>query len=251
MGSRLCRPGLRHGDQRRQRHDRRHGLRRRAVSAHDRRPFLCGDTGHRRGGIAAARDRFAAGPAARAFPGFGREAADDGDRFSNGAFVLPILLLAAIGPSVFEMFDLLQLSSFAAMALAVLGLAFVWGYLGVLSLGHAAFFGLGAYAYAITVINLGESHFADAAAIALPALFSVAARLLPVLRTGGRRLSRRDHALRHADPLQLHRARRPIPPITSARPRSAASTASPRCRPSTGRAMPSGCSMSRPCSASA
>jgi branched-chain amino acid transport system permease protein len=89
------------------------------------------------------------------------------------AFVLPVLLLAAIGPSVFEMFGLVQISSFATMALAVLGLAFVWGFLGVLSLGHAAFFGLGAYAYAITVIDLNESSFAVVAAIALPSLFSV------------------------------------------------------------------------------
>ena len=88
-------------------------------------------------------------------------------------FVLPVLVLAAIGPSVFEMFGLVQISSFAAMALAVLGLAFVWGFLGVLSLGHAAFFGLGAYAYAIAVINLGESSYAVAAAVAVPALFSV------------------------------------------------------------------------------
>jgi branched-chain amino acid transport system permease protein len=88
-------------------------------------------------------------------------------------FVLPVLLLAAFGPSVFEMFGLMQISSFAAMGLAVLGLAFVWGFLGVLSLGHAAFFGLGAYAYAIAVINLGESSYAVAAAIAVPALFSV------------------------------------------------------------------------------
>lgn len=94
-------------------------------------------------------------------------------RLKSYVFVLPILLLAALGPSVFEMFGLVQISSFAAMALAVLGLAFVWGLLGVLSLGHAAFFGLGAYAYAITVINLNESSLAVAAAIALPALFSV------------------------------------------------------------------------------
>jgi ABC-type branched-subunit amino acid transport system permease subunit len=94
-------------------------------------------------------------------------------RLKSFFFVLPVLLLAAIGPSVFEMFGLVQISSFAAMALAVLGLAFVWGTLGVLSLGHAAFFGLGAYAYAITVINLGESSLAVAAAIAVPALFSV------------------------------------------------------------------------------
>ena len=40
-------------------------------------------------------------------------------RLKSYVFVFPILLLAALGPSVFEMFGLVQISSFAAMALAV------------------------------------------------------------------------------------------------------------------------------------
>ena len=89
------------------------------------------------------------------------------------ALVVPLLLLAVVGPRVFELFGLIQLSSFAAMALAALGLAFLWGYLGILNLGHSAFFGLGAYAYAIIAINMGGSTLAVLGAIAAPSLFAV------------------------------------------------------------------------------
>jgi urea transport system permease protein len=42
-------------------------------------------------------------------------------------------------------------------ALFALSLGMMWGYAGLLSFGHAAYFGLGAYAYAIAVVNIGES----------------------------------------------------------------------------------------------
>jgi ABC-type branched-subunit amino acid transport system permease subunit len=86
---------------------------------------------------------------------------------------LLLVMLAAVGPSLLSQFNLLQLSSFAAMALATLGLALAWGYVGILSFGHAAFFGLGAYAYAIAAINFGDSTLAILLAILLPAAFSV------------------------------------------------------------------------------
>lgn len=92
---------------------------------------------------------------------------------SNFALVVLLLVFAAIGPLVFGQFDLLQMSTFSAMALATLGLALAWGYVGILSFGHAAFFGLGAYAYAIATINLGDSTLAIPVAIALPTVFSL------------------------------------------------------------------------------
>ena len=42
-------------------------------------------------------------------------------------------------------------------ALFALSLGLMWGFAGLLSFGHAAYFGLGAYTYAIAVVNLGES----------------------------------------------------------------------------------------------
>jgi ABC-type branched-subunit amino acid transport system permease subunit len=95
------------------------------------------------------------------------------DGAANFAMVALLLVVAAAGPLVFSIFDLLQGASFAAMALATLGLALAWGYVGILSFGHAAFFGLGAYAYAIATLNFGDSTLAIPLAILLPAGFSL------------------------------------------------------------------------------
>ncbi|MHB0790087.1 branched-chain amino acid ABC transporter permease [Bradyrhizobium sp. 5.13L] len=90
------------------------------------------------------------------------------------AFVpVALALFAALGPFVLEPFSLVNLSAFSAMAIAALGLALVWGTLGVLNLGHSAFYGLGAYGYAIAVSNLGDSTLALLVGIAVPAAFSL------------------------------------------------------------------------------
>jgi ABC-type branched-subunit amino acid transport system permease subunit len=57
----------------------------------------------------------------------------------------------------------------AIWALFALSLGLMWGYAGILSFGHAAYFGLGAYTYAIGSINLGESTAPLLLAILLPA----------------------------------------------------------------------------------
>jgi ABC-type branched-subunit amino acid transport system permease subunit len=58
----------------------------------------------------------------------------------------------------------------AIWALFALSLGLMWGYAGILSFGHAAYFGLGAYTYAISSINLGESTAPLLLAILLPAV---------------------------------------------------------------------------------
>ena len=57
----------------------------------------------------------------------------------------------------------------AIWSLFALSLGLMWGYGGILSFGHAAYFGLGAYTYAITAMNTGESTAAWVLAILLPA----------------------------------------------------------------------------------
>ena len=57
----------------------------------------------------------------------------------------------------------------AIWALFALSLGLMWGYAGILSFGHAAYFGLGAYTYAITAMNAGESTAAWMLAILVPA----------------------------------------------------------------------------------
>ena len=53
-----------------------------------------------------------------------------------------------------------------------LSLGLVWGFGGILCFGQAAFFGLGAYTYAIAAINFGESTVPMLLAVAVPAGFA-------------------------------------------------------------------------------
>ena len=60
-------------------------------------------------------------------------------------------------PLLLDTYSLLQITLYAIFGILALSLAFIWGYGGILCFGHSAFFGLGAYAYAVAVINIGES----------------------------------------------------------------------------------------------
>lgn len=70
-------------------------------------------------------------------------------------------------PLVLE--DTHTLTVLTIWSLLALSLGLMWGYAGILSFGHAAYFGLGAYAYAISSINLGESTGALILAVIVPA----------------------------------------------------------------------------------
>jgi ABC-type branched-subunit amino acid transport system permease subunit len=83
-----------------------------------------------------------------------------------------MVVIAVGGPLVVDQFGLLQLTVFATMCILALSLGIVWGYGGILCFGQSAFFGLGAYTYAVTAVNLGESTLAIALAIAVPAVFA-------------------------------------------------------------------------------
>src|SRR5258708_24029565 len=58
------------------------------------------------------------------------------------------------------------------MAMLAPSLGLIWGYGGILCFGQSAFFGLGAYTYAIAMFNTGESTLPLLLAIALPAAFA-------------------------------------------------------------------------------
>ena len=53
-----------------------------------------------------------------------------------------------------------------------LSLGLIWGFGGILCFGQAAFFGLGAYTYAIAAINIGESTIPMILAVLVPAIFA-------------------------------------------------------------------------------
>ena len=67
---------------------------------------------------------------------------------------LAVALLFALLPLVVGEGTLSGLAIYFSYALLALSLAFVWGHCGLLSLGHAVFFGVGAYAMSVTTLGM-------------------------------------------------------------------------------------------------
>lgn len=88
------------------------------------------------------------------------------------ALAAGLVVVVAVVPAVLDMFSLLQLTAFVCLAILSISLGFIWGFGGILSFGQAAFFGLGSYAYAVAVINLGDSTLPLVLSIVVPALFA-------------------------------------------------------------------------------
>ncbi len=82
------------------------------------------------------------------------------------------LVALIVLPDVLELADLLDVTVYMIMAILALSLALVWGYGGILCFGQSAFFGLGAYTYALTMVNMGESTVPFLAAIVIPTAFA-------------------------------------------------------------------------------
>ncbi|MEO1190846.1 MAG: branched-chain amino acid ABC transporter permease [Pseudomonadota bacterium] len=75
-------------------------------------------------------------------------------------------------PSFYDLSFQYDTSQIFVMALLALSMSFLWGYVGILSLGQTAFFGLGGYVYAVMSMNTGDTSSALLAGILIPALFS-------------------------------------------------------------------------------
>ena len=60
-----------------------------------------------------------------------------------------IIIFAVILPIILPAFRLRLLGRFLSLAIVALGIDLIWGYTGLLSLGHGIFFGLGGYALAM------------------------------------------------------------------------------------------------------
>ena len=69
-----------------------------------------------------------------------------------GLIVATIFILAVIVPSVIPAFRLRLVGRFLSLAIVALGIDLIWGYTGLLSLGHGIFFALGGYALAMNLI---------------------------------------------------------------------------------------------------
>jgi branched-chain amino acid transport system permease protein len=119
-----------------------------------------------------------------------------------------LLLVAAFGATfVFSGYHLFQLTMVVVYAVAVLGLAIVTGFNGQISLGHGAFYAIGAYTTAIMMANYDVPYWAT-----LPVSAVVCAGFgfligLPALRLGGLYLALTTFALAVAMPQILkHKA---------------------------------------------
>ncbi len=107
---------------------------------------------------------------------------------------LTVALLAALAvlPAVAPSFLLSDLSIYFAYAIFAASLAFAWGHCGLLVLGHAVSFGLGAYAMSIITLgmlpglsDLRSTWLGLVAAIAVPGVISL---LLGAFFFGGKSL---------------------------------------------------------------
>jgi urea ABC transporter permease protein UrtC len=78
-----------------------------------------------------------------------------------------VLMLAA--PFVLNYYTLTLLVIYGLLALS---LGLIWGFGGILCFGQAAFYGLGAYSYAIAAANIGESTVPMLLAILIPFVFA-------------------------------------------------------------------------------
>jgi urea transport system permease protein len=67
----------------------------------------------------------------------------------TSAIAALIVILAVILPSLLPAFRLRLIGRFLSLAIVALGIDLIWGYTGLLSLGHGIFFALGGYALAM------------------------------------------------------------------------------------------------------
>ena len=87
----------------------------------------------------------------------------------DAATIVAAIVLIWLMPLLISTYTLTVLVIYGMLALS---LGLIWGFGGILCFGQAAFFGLGAYTYAIAAINVGESTLPMILAVFVPALFA-------------------------------------------------------------------------------
>ncbi len=85
------------------------------------------------------------------------------------ATVVVVGLLIWVMPLVIGTYTLTVLVIYGMLGMS---LGLIWGFGGILCFGQAAFFGLGAYTYAISAVNIGESTLPMILAVLVPAAFA-------------------------------------------------------------------------------
>lgn len=103
-------------------------------------------------------------------------------------------------PFVLRDFRVFQLNLMIAYAIAILGLNILTGYGGQISLGHGAFYALGAYTAAILMDRFGLAYYTTLAPAALLCFGAGVLMGFPALRLGGHYLALATFALALATP---------------------------------------------------
>ncbi len=93
----------------------------------------------------------------------------DARRDTVAVLVLGVLLILGL-PLVIDTHVLTLLAAYGMLALS---LGLIWGFGGILCFGQAAFFGLGAYTFAVAGINIGESTLPMILAVLVPGFFAL------------------------------------------------------------------------------
>ncbi len=119
-------------------------------------------------------------------------------------FFIPVILALAAAPAfLLSDYRLFQLTMVAAYAIAILGLDMLTGYTGQISLGHGAFYAVGAYTAAILMANFDVPYWATLPIAALICAGFGFAFGFPALRLGGLYLALATFALAIAVPQLL------------------------------------------------
>ena len=118
--------------------------------------------------------------------------------------ILAVAVLAAVLlPFVLEDFRVFQLNLVLIYAIAILGLNILTGYGGQISLGHGAFYAVGAYTSAILISQVGMSAYLTIPIAAVVCLVMGVLMGFPALRLAGHYLALATFALAIATPQLL------------------------------------------------
>ena len=122
-----------------------------------------------------------------------------------------VFLALAVLPAVISGYPIYILPQYMLFGMLALSLALLWGFIGIVSFGQAAFFALGAYAMGLAMQQTARPSTRPISGCSAASLLGGALagvdRLLPVQRRRARRLFRH----RHAGPLDHRRADRGQP----------------------------------------
>lgn len=124
-------------------------------------------------------------------------------RFPLYLAIAAVLVIALLAPTLMSGYRTYQVTTMIVYSIALLGLNILTGYNGQISIGHGAFYALGAYTAAIFTVRLGLPYW-----LAIPAAGAVSLGAgflfgLPALRLGGAYLALATFALAVATPQLL------------------------------------------------